>query len=33
MAAAMLTAIPPLVIYFISGKLFIRGITAGALKG
>jgi len=33
MAAAMLTAIPPLVIYFISGKMFIRGITAGALKG
>jgi glucose/mannose transport system permease protein len=33
MAAAMLTAIPPLLIYFISGKLFIRGITAGALKG
>ncbi len=33
MAAAMLTAIPPLVIYFVSGKLFIRGITAGALKG
>jgi len=33
MAAALLTAIPPLVIYFISGKLFIRGITAGAMKG
>ena len=33
MAAAMLTAIPPLVIYFLSGRLFIRGITAGALKG
>jgi glucose/mannose transport system permease protein len=33
MAAAMLTAIPPLVIYFVSGKLFVRGITAGALKG
>ncbi len=33
MAAAMLTAIPPLVIYFLSGKLFVRGITAGALKG
>jgi glucose/mannose transport system permease protein len=33
MAAAMLTAIPPLVVYFISGRLFIRGITAGALKG
>lgn len=33
MAAALLTAIPPLVIYFLSGKLFIRGITAGAMKG
>ncbi len=33
MAAALLTAIPPLLIYFISGKMFIRGITAGALKG
>ncbi len=33
MAAAMLTAIPPLLVYFLSGKLFIRGITAGALKG
>jgi glucose/mannose transport system permease protein len=33
MAAAMLTAVPPLVVYFLSGKLFIRGITAGALKG
>jgi glucose/mannose transport system permease protein len=33
MAAALLTAIPPLLIYFLSGRLFIRGITAGALKG
>jgi glucose/mannose transport system permease protein len=33
MAAAMLTAVPPLLVYFLSGKLFIRGITAGALKG
>jgi glucose/mannose transport system permease protein len=33
MAAAMLTALPPLLIYFFSGKMFIRGITAGALKG
>lgn len=33
MAAALLTAIPPLVIYFLAGKLFIRGIAAGALKG
>jgi glucose/mannose transport system permease protein len=33
MAAALLTAIPPLVIYFIVGKLFVQGITAGAVKG
>ncbi len=33
MAAALLTAIPPLVIYFIVGKLFVQGITAGAIKG
>ena len=33
MAAALLTAIPPLVIYFLAGKLFIRGIAAGAMKG
>jgi ABC-type glycerol-3-phosphate transport system permease component len=25
--------LPPLLIYFFSGKMFIRGITAGALKG
>ena len=33
MAAALLTAIPPLVIYFILGKFFVQGITAGAIKG
>ena len=33
MAATMLTGIVPLVIYFISGKLFVRGIAAGAVKG
>jgi glucose/mannose transport system permease protein len=33
MAAALLTAIPPLVIYFVVGKLFVQGITAGAIKG
>lgn len=33
MAAALLTAIPPLVIYFFVGKLFVQGITAGAIKG
>jgi len=33
MAAALLTAIPPLVIYFILGKFFVQGVTAGAIKG
>ena len=33
MAATMLTGIVPLVIYFVSGKLFVRGIAAGAVKG
>jgi glucose/mannose transport system permease protein len=33
MAATILTGIVPLVIYFISGKLFVRGIAAGAVKG
>jgi glucose/mannose transport system permease protein len=33
MAAALLTAIPPLVIYFFLGKFFVQGITAGAIKG
>lgn len=33
MAAALLTAIPPLLIYFVVGKLFVQGITAGAIKG
>ena len=23
----------PLVVYFVSGKLFVRGIAAGAVKG
>jgi glucose/mannose transport system permease protein len=33
MAAALLTAIPPLVIYFAVGKFFVQGITSGAIKG
>ena len=33
MAATLLTGMVPLVIYFISGKLFVRGIAAGAVKG
>jgi glucose/mannose transport system permease protein len=33
MAAALLTALPPLVIYFLLGRFFVQGITAGAIKG
>lgn len=33
MAAALLTAIPPLLIYFVLGKFFVQGIAAGAIKG
>jgi glucose/mannose transport system permease protein len=32
-AAALLTALPPLLVYFVSGRYFVRGITAGAVKG
>ncbi len=33
MAATIITGLVPLFIYFISGKLFVRGIAAGAVKG
>jgi len=33
MAATLLTGLVPLTIYLISGKLFVRGIAAGAVKG
>jgi glucose/mannose transport system permease protein len=33
MAATMLTGLVPLIVYFISGRLFVRGIAAGAVKG
>ncbi|WP_210529491.1 carbohydrate ABC transporter permease [Rubellimicrobium arenae] len=33
MAATLLTGLVPLVVYFASGKLFVRGIAAGAVKG
>ena len=32
-AATLLTGLVPLSIYLISGKLFVRGIAAGAVKG
>jgi glucose/mannose transport system permease protein len=33
MAAALLTAVPPLIVYFALGRFFVQGITAGAIKG
>jgi glucose/mannose transport system permease protein len=33
MAATILTAAVPLAIYFVSGRWFVRGIAAGAVKG
>lgn len=33
MAAALLTAVPPLVVYFALGRFFVQGITSGAIKG
>jgi len=33
MAATLLTGAVPLIVYFISGRLFVRGIAAGAVKG
>lgn len=33
MAATLLTGAVPLIVYFVSGKLFVRGIAAGAVKG
>ncbi len=33
MAAALLTALPTIVVYVLSGRYFLRGLTAGAVKG
>ncbi len=33
MAATILTAMVPLALYFLSGRWFVRGIAAGAVKG
>jgi glucose/mannose transport system permease protein len=33
MAATILTSMVPLIIYFVSGRWFVRGIAAGAVKG
>lgn len=33
MAATIITALPPLLLYLLSGRYFVRGVTAGAVKG
>jgi len=33
MAAALLTAVPPLLVYILLGRYFMRGLMAGSLKG
>jgi glucose/mannose transport system permease protein len=33
MAAAMMTALPTLVVYIVAGRYFVRGLMAGAVKG
>jgi len=33
MAAAMIAGLPTLFVYFVAGRYFVRGLTAGAVKG
>ena len=33
MAAAIIAALPTLILYLLAGKYFVRGLTAGAVKG
>ena len=33
MAAALIAAMPTLIVYIVAGKFFVRGLTAGAVKG
>jgi glucose/mannose transport system permease protein len=33
MAGALLTALPTLAVYVFSGRYFLRGLAAGAVKG
>lgn len=33
MAGAILTALPPLLVYVVAGRYFIRGLLAGSIKG
>jgi len=33
MAAALIAALPTLAVYLLAGQYFVRGLTAGAVKG
>ena len=33
MAAAMIAGLPTMLIYVLAGKYFVKGLTAGAVKG
>ncbi len=33
MAAALITALPTLIVYIVGGRYFVRGLMAGAVKG
>jgi glucose/mannose transport system permease protein len=33
MAAAIIAGLPTLLVYFFAGRFFVRGLSAGALKG
>jgi glucose/mannose transport system permease protein len=33
MAAAIIAGLPTLLVYVLAGKYFVRGLTAGAVKG
>jgi glucose/mannose transport system permease protein len=33
MAAAIIAGLPTLIVYIVAGKYFLRGLTAGAVKG
>ena len=33
MAAAMIAALPTLIVYILAGRYFVRGLMAGAVKG
>ena len=33
MAAALMAALPTLIVYVIAGRYFVRGLTAGSVKG